>query len=59
MALGVNAPWFTVLSPIAITLIIRFVSGVPMLEKRLEKRNGFEKYKKNTSIFIPWFPKGE
>ncbi len=59
LALGTGAPWFTIISPIAITVIIRFVSGVPMLEKRLAKKEGFEEYKNKTRIFVPWFPKGE
>jgi steroid 5-alpha reductase family enzyme len=58
-ALGSGAPWFTVLSPITITLVIRFVSGVPMLEKRNENKPGYDVYKAKTNIFIPWFPKGE
>jgi len=57
MALACNAPFFTVISPITITFIIRFVSGVPMLEKSLEKKPGFNEYKKRTNIFIPWLPK--
>ena len=57
MALACNAPFFTVISPITITFIIRFVSGVPMLEKSLEKKPGFNEYKRRTNIFIPWLPK--
>jgi steroid 5-alpha reductase family enzyme len=34
-----------------------FVSGVPLLEKSMEKRPGFEAYAKRTNKFFPWFPK--
>ncbi len=49
--------WYSILSPLTITLLILFVSGVPLLEKRYEGRQGWLEYKKGTSIFIPWFPK--
>ncbi len=49
--------WFSVLSPLTITTLILFVSGVPMLEKRYQGRPDFEEYKKRTSAFFPWFPK--
>ena len=58
-ALGCGVPWFTVISPLTITLIIRFLSGVPMLEKRNAGKPGYKEYKERTSIFIPWFPKGD
>lgn len=58
IAVSCKAPLFTVISPVTITFMLRYVSGVPMLEKNLAKKPGFEEYKKRTSIFIPWFPKG-
>jgi len=57
VAIGSGAPWIAVLSPLTITLIIRFVSGVPMLERRNENKPGYDVYKAKTNIFIPWFPK--
>ncbi len=59
IALGTGAPWFTIISPLTITFIIRFVSGVPMLEKRLSQKEGYEEYKNKTSVFIPWFRNGD
>ena len=43
-------------SPITITCLILFVSGVPLLEQKYAGRPEFESYKKRTSVFIPWFP---
>jgi len=45
------------ISPVLITFLLLFVSGVPMLEKRYADNPEFIEYKKVTSKFIPWFPK--
>ena len=37
------------------TLLVRYVSGVPLLEKKYENREDFKEYCKETSCFIPWF----
>ena len=50
--------WITIVGPLAITILILFVSGVPLLEKKYAGRADFEEYKKRTSIFIPLPPKG-
>ncbi len=46
--------YLTIVGPLLITLLILFVSGVPMLEKKYAGRADFEAYKKRTSMFIPW-----
>jgi steroid 5-alpha reductase family enzyme len=46
-----------VIGPITITFLILKVSGIPMLEKEMEKHPDFLEYKKRTSMFIPWFSK--
>ncbi len=43
--------WFT------ITILLLFVSGVPLQEARYAGRPNWEEYKKNTSVFVPWIPK--
>lgn len=48
---------FTIISPLTITFLILFVSGIPLLEKRYEGNPEFEAYKKKTSIFFPLPPK--
>lgn len=55
VSLAYGAPVWTIMSPMTITYLLRFVSGVPMLEKRMAKYEEFEDYKKKTSVFIPWF----
>lgn len=57
MSLSLLHPFllYTVISPIVITILLRWVSGVPMTEKHWEKRRGFTAYKERTNAFIPWF----
>ena len=50
--------WYVALiSPIVLTYLLLYVSGVPMLEKKYSKNPEFIEYKKVTSKFIPWFKK--
>jgi len=49
--------WWTVFSPVLMTLFLLRVSGVTLLEKSLASRPGYEVYIKTTSAFIPWFPR--
>lgn len=53
---AVNLPygWITLISPVVITLLLRFVSGVPVLEKKYEGRLDWEEYKNKTAPFIPF-----
>jgi len=57
--LSIVSPYYyiTIISPITITSLLLFVSGVPILEKKYKDRPDFQEYKKKTSIFIPWFPR--
>lgn len=43
------------ISPVTITLLLRFVSGVPMLEKKYKDRADFIEYAKKTPVFVPFF----
>ena len=51
-----NSLYF-IISPLTITLLLVFVSGVPMLEKKYKGNPTFEDYKKRTSVLIPLHPK--
>ncbi|MDZ4842341.1 MAG: DUF1295 domain-containing protein [Hyphomicrobium aestuarii] len=44
------------LSPVAITVLILYVSGIPMLEAKYDGNAAFQDYKRRTSAFFPWFP---
>lgn len=47
--------WVFFFGPLTITLLILFVSGVPLLEKRYEGNPEWEAYKKRTPMFVPKF----
>lgn len=49
--------WWTIFSPILMTILLLRVSGVALLEKTLETRPGYQQYIATTSPFIPWFPR--
>jgi steroid 5-alpha reductase family enzyme len=48
--------WLTIIGPIFITVLLRYVSGVPLLEKKAEKRWGdnpnYIKYRESTNLLI-------
>ncbi|GAU78102.1 DUF1295 domain-containing protein [Fusibacter sp. 3D3] len=50
-------PMWTIISPISITLLLLFVSGVPMLEKEMKHKDGYEEYAHKTALFVPFPPK--
>ena len=49
--------WIAMISPLFVTLLLTRVSGVPLLEKKADKKWGgqeeYEDYKKNTPVLIP------
>ncbi len=49
-------PLFLV-SPLVITYLILYISGIPLLEKKYDDNIEFQNYKSKTSAFFPWFPK--
>lgn len=53
---GATSSLFVFLSPILITYLLVYVSGIPMLEARWSG-DEWEEYKKRTSAFIPMPPK--
>lgn len=57
MSLASGGAYWLIISPVTITILVRFVSGVPILEKRYSENLKFQEYAKKTPIFIPWLPK--
>lgn len=49
---------YGIISPLVITILLLFVSGVPLLEKKYSNNKEYQEYAKKTSKFIPWFRKG-
>jgi len=52
---------FALISPVYIIVLLRFVSGVPKLEKSADAKFGYlpnyRAYKRSTSCLLLWFPK--
>jgi steroid 5-alpha reductase family enzyme len=44
----------SIIGPIMITLVLVFVSGLPLAEKRYENNKEYQEYKQKTSAVIPW-----
>ncbi len=57
VALSVPYGWTAIVSPVTMTYLLLFVSGIPMTEKLFEGNPAYERYKKQTNRFFPWFPK--
>ena len=49
--------WWTMVGPLAITVLFLVVS-IPVMDKRsLDRRPGYDEHMKKVSALIPWFPK--
>jgi len=57
MSLAFAPHWWTIIWPCTISFLIYFVSGIPLLEKKLMKHPEFPQYSKRVSKFVPFFPK--
>lgn len=57
ITLSVSGGWKFIFSPILITYLLLFVSGVPLLEKRYADDSEYQRYAEKTNKFFPWFPK--
>ena len=53
MTLSTFNGWYGIISPILITFLILKVSGIPMLEKKMEQNADFADYKRRVSAFFP------
>ena len=55
-----GAAYAALISPVFVTLLLTKVSGIPLLEARADKTWGgqddYERYKRSTSVLIPWVP---
>lgn len=47
---------WALISPVTVTVLILFVSGIPMLEEKYEGDPEFEEYRRRTSAFFPMPP---
>ena len=47
----------SIIGPIVIALILTYVSGLPLAERRYKDNEEYQEYKRKTSAVIPWKPK--
>lgn len=52
-ALHIPYGWLSLISPVLMTFILRYVTGVTMLEERMKQKPGWEEYEKTTPPFVP------
>jgi steroid 5-alpha reductase family enzyme len=53
-SVGSGYEYISIISPILMSLLLRFGSGVPMLEEKYRQKPEFKEYAKNTAVFIPF-----
>jgi steroid 5-alpha reductase family enzyme len=53
--IALSVPWglLTIISPLTISILILFISGIPMLEKKMTENPAFRDYQKRVSVFFP------
>ena len=58
VAMSQTLEWWTIISPVAMTVLLMKISGVALLEKSLTTtKPEYAIYAKTTNAFFPWFPK--
>ena len=57
IALSLPYGWMGIISPVVITYLLLYVSGVPLAEKRAARKRGWKAYARRTSVFIPQLPR--
>ncbi|MHA2502882.1 MAG: DUF1295 domain-containing protein, partial [Candidatus Kariarchaeaceae archaeon] len=45
--------WWVLISPLIVTLLLRYVSGVPLLEKRYDDNAEYNSYKETVNPIFP------
>ena len=56
IALAVPMGWLGLIGPVTITVLLVFVSGIPLVEQRHAGEPDWEAYKQRTSSFLPMPP---
>ena len=58
LSVAYGAPWWTVFSPMLMTVLLLRVSGVALLERTIgSRRPGYAEYVRRTSAFVPRPPR--
>lgn len=58
VAVSLSGAWWTMISPLLMSVLLMKVSGVSLLEKTLKKsKSGYADYVRSTNAFFPWWPR--
>ena len=58
IAAGASDGYWTLFSPVLMTVLLLRVSGVALLERaQVETKPQYREYIESTSAFVPWFPR--
>lgn len=57
IAISVSYGIFTIIAPLTITILLRYITGVPAIENQMSDNPKYQKYQKTTNMLIPWWPK--
>ena len=57
IALSTTYGFFTIISPLLLTYLLLYVSGIPLAEIGFKNNLAYQEYAERTSSFIPWLPK--
>lgn len=57
VSFGEGGAWWTVVSPLLMSVLLLRVSGVALLERSMQKKEGYSEYMARTSAFFPWPPR--
>lgn len=56
-ALPVPYGFLTIVSPLTLTILLMYVSGIPLVEEQFKDNLAYQHYKQKTNALIPWFAK--
>jgi steroid 5-alpha reductase family enzyme len=57
VAFATPGSWWTVFSPVIVTVVLLKMTGIPLTEKTITStRPGYLEYVRRTNAFFPWFP---
>ena len=60
MTLSTSIGWWTVISPLIVSIVLLKMTGIPLTEANIKRtRAGYDEYARRTRAFVPWFPKKE
>lgn len=59
LAAGADNWWLSLFGPVAMLCSLLFLTGIPFVEQQALRSRGddYRRYQRETSAFVPWFPK--